>query len=124
MPKQAISSNKPVLEWLEGVDDPSPPRFRLMVVTEAEKKAFDWLKRMNGDKSKPHVPLVPELLDGDDGLVSRQLHQEITIPFVYEIVVNDQALVFEWVMSSTENDSAGADGYLELPGTTREFPPG
>ncbi|KAH7384766.1 hypothetical protein BKA64DRAFT_646215 [Cadophora sp. MPI-SDFR-AT-0126] len=80
IPKKMIASNKPVLKWLEGVDDPSPPRFRVVVVTDAEKKAFDLLKRMNGHKFRAHVPLVPEPLDDDDGPVSRQLHQERAIP--------------------------------------------
>ena len=47
IPKKMIASNKQILEWLEGVDDPSPPRFRVMVVTDAEKKVFDLLKRVS-----------------------------------------------------------------------------
>ncbi|PVH82579.1 hypothetical protein DL98DRAFT_513694 [Cadophora sp. DSE1049] len=76
---------------------------------------------MNGHKFPAHVPLVPEPLDGDDGPVSRQQYQERAIPFVYDVVVDGQALVFEWVISPVEDYSAGADAFLKMPGTTKEF---
>ena len=80
--------------------------------------------QMNGHKFRAHVPLVPEPLEGDDGPISRQLRQERAIPFVYDVVADGQALVFEWVISSVEDYSAGADSFLNMPGTTKELFPG
>ncbi|KAG4430683.1 hypothetical protein IFR05_013835 [Cadophora sp. M221] len=128
VPRKLNPINKSVLTWLNGVNHSSLlPRFRVLVVCEAERKIFDLIKILvQGQTFSTHQPLVPEPIDGEIGSVcssAREIKPQIAPAFVHEVTVDGHTIVIEWIVAK-EEISAGQVYVLNFPVDERLLGPG